>query len=223
MSAALKLNTEEEKLSQKPPLGEKRPRPRLVWVNPKLSDGSQKAKSKAKPGASYGRVLYNYYRYYDPESGRYLTADPRGQLLDFSDPARQVAATTGIDIPRRNNFGYLNHIYGYVDNNPINRADPTGEIDPVTAGLIIWGLLYINNAGDAISDPNGNLWGEPQDQDNVCTLPFPIGPIADQCVLDRCQRHDVCYDENGCTASSWIPSLLGGTKPCNQCNSGFFQ
>jgi len=166
---------------------------------------------------------YNYYRYYDPESGRYLTADPRGQLLDFSDPARQVAATTGIDIPRRNNFGYLNHIYGYVDNNPINRADPTGEIDPVTAGLIIWGLLYINNAGDAISDPNGNLWGEPQDQDNVCTLPFPIGPIADQCVLDRCQRHDVCYDENGCTASSWIPSLLGGTKPCNQCNSGFFQ
>ncbi|MBI1887183.1 MAG: hypothetical protein HYS19_02255 [Nitrosomonadales bacterium] len=168
-------------------------------------------------------TYYNFYRYYDPEVGRYLIADPRGQLLDFSAPARQVAATTGIDIPRGKQFGYLNHSYNYVDNNPVNRVDPTGEIDPVTAGLVIWGFLYVNHAGDAISDPNGNVWGEPQDQDNVCTLPFSIGTIANQCVLDRCQRHDACYDENGCTAASWVSSVLGGTKSCNQCNSGFFQ
>jgi len=107
MSAALKLNTEEEKLSQKPPLGEKRPRPRLVWVNPKLSDGSQKAKSKAKPGASYGRVLYNYFRTYDPTTGRYITADPIG--LE----------------------GGLN-TYTYVGGNPLRWVDPFGLYTEIT-------------------------------------------------------------------------------------------
>jgi RHS repeat-associated protein len=166
---------------------------------------------------------YNYYRNYDPEVGRYLTADPGGQLTDFTDPARQVAATTGIEIPQRNKFGYLNHSYGYVDNNPINRIDPTGEIEPVTASLIIWAFLYINHAGDAVSDPNGNVWGKPDRQDGLCTLGPIIGPIGDSYFLGRCQRHDGCYVENECTASSWVSSVLGGTKSCNQCNIGFFE
>jgi len=110
-----------------------------------------------------------------------------------------------------------------VDNNPVNRTDPTGEIDPVTAGAIIWSFLYFTHAGDAISDPNGNVWGEPQDQDQVCTLPKPLGPIANRCVLDRCKTHDLCYEKNKCTASSWVSSVLGGAKSCNQCNSRFFQ
>ena len=166
---------------------------------------------------------YNYFRYYDPNTGRYMTADPRGQLLDFTDPARQVAATTGIDIPRGNTFGYLNHSYGYVDSSssgPLARPSDEFKFSPV---FIIWGLLYINHAGDAISLPNGSVWGEPQDQDQVCTLPPPIGSIANQCVLERCQRHDICYEENQCTSSSWLSSALGGTKSCNQCNSRFFQ
>jgi len=179
------------------------------------------------PGQYYDQetgLHYNYYRYYDSEVGRYLTADPRGQLIDFSDPARQVAATTGIEIPRRNTFGYLNHIYGYVNSNPVNRADPTGEIDPVVGGLIIWGFLYINNAGDAISQPNGNLVGGLRGQDYVCSL-GPLGPVANSCpnILDRCVRHDGCYETYECNASSWAPTLLGGTKPCNKCNSGFLR
>ena len=85
---------------------------------------------------------YNYYRYYDPVTGRYLTSDPRGILLDFSDPQRQMAAMMGVSIPANKGLGYLNHSYNYVDSNPANRFDPTGEIDPVTAGVIIWGILY---------------------------------------------------------------------------------
>ncbi|VAX09945.1 hypothetical protein MNBD_GAMMA26-1905 [hydrothermal vent metagenome] len=78
MSAALKLIQEPEDISEKPLLGKKWPKPRLVWENPKISDGTHKEKPKVKPDASYGRVHYNYFRTYDPATGRYITSDPIG-------------------------------------------------------------------------------------------------------------------------------------------------
>ena len=63
MTAALKLNLvsqEAEPLSSKPRLGEKRPQPRLVWENPKLSAGTHKEKSKARLGVVSGQSLYAY-------------------------------------------------------------------------------------------------------------------------------------------------------------------
>jgi RHS repeat-associated protein len=57
------------------------------------------------PGQYYDEesgLHYNWYRYYDPRTGRYLTADP-----------------VGIQ-------GGTNHLYGYVENNPILFIDPKG-------------------------------------------------------------------------------------------------
>jgi len=52
MSAALRLNLEEEKLSRKLPLGEKVDKCRLFWQNPTLSHGTQKEKSEVSSESS---------------------------------------------------------------------------------------------------------------------------------------------------------------------------
>jgi hypothetical protein len=101
------------------------------------------------------------------------------------------------------------------------RTDPTGE-DPLTIGLVLWGIAYYNEAGDQISDPNGNVWGEFRKQDGMCTLGPGLGAIGDKCFLEQCQKHDSCYATSKCNASSWASTALGGTKSCNQCNSNFF-
>lgn len=54
---------------------------------------------------------YNYYRDYSPDIGRYVEADPLGVL------------TTKSPTPTTR----LNHLYTYVDSNPLSRIDPTGQ------------------------------------------------------------------------------------------------
>ncbi len=66
------------------------------------------------PGQYFDRetnLHYNYFRYYEPETGRYVSPDPIG--LE----------------------GGLN-IYGYVEQNPLSLIDPTGEAPPIIAGII---------------------------------------------------------------------------------------
>ena len=78
---------------------------------------------------------YNYFRDYDPELGRYIQSDPRGITLDFSDPMRMIATSTGISAPSTSSLIGNNHLYNYGNNSPMMYTDPTGEFVPFAA---IW-------------------------------------------------------------------------------------
>ncbi|GAB0154362.1 hypothetical protein MnBA_37620 [Marinobacterium sp. BA1] len=77
---------------------------------------------------------YNYYRDYDPSTGRYIQSDPRGILLNFSDPQRRVTAQMGLPIPGYGYVNGLNHLYGYTGQNSLMYIDPTGETPATAAG-----------------------------------------------------------------------------------------
>ncbi|TQV79449.1 RHS repeat protein [Exilibacterium tricleocarpae] len=69
---------------------------------------------------------YNYYRDYDPTIGRYIQSDPIGISEDYSDPQLQVALLQGIPLAAGGTSTALNHVYGYVKQNPLSYIDPFG-------------------------------------------------------------------------------------------------
>ncbi len=76
------------------------------WGNRFAYDGS--ASDQRYPGQYFDAesgLHYNYFRDYDPKTGRYIEPDPIGLI-----------------------YG-KNHLYVYVRGNPINKIDPSGLID----------------------------------------------------------------------------------------------
>lgn len=83
------------------------------------------ANREASGEASYGRSLYNFYRFYDPATGRYLSVDPYGvesRVGDRSYDSRLGRWTTSSDDPIRFQNESLSR-YAYASNNPCNLID----------------------------------------------------------------------------------------------------
>ncbi|MCP4491546.1 MAG: RHS repeat-associated core domain-containing protein [Gammaproteobacteria bacterium] len=85
-------------------MGKKPSHLKLVWQNPVVSHGNNREKPKVALRRTSGRLLYNYFRYYDSGTGGYVSSDPIG--LD----------------------GGVN-FYGYVGGNPVGRIDPMGLVE----------------------------------------------------------------------------------------------
>ena len=79
------------------------------------------------PGQYYDTetgLHYNYHRYYDPRTGKYLTPDPSHSIQP------RQPRETGIPylIPYFLNSPLEYNLYHYVKNNPINLIDPEGLV-----------------------------------------------------------------------------------------------
>lgn len=74
---------------------------------------------------------YNYFRDYDPSTGRYIQFDPIGVVLYRNMAARNLAAMVDPVSPELAALLYssvpiYNHPYGYGANDPISQIDPFG-------------------------------------------------------------------------------------------------
>lgn len=92
---------------------------------------------------------YNYRRYYDPESGRYITQDPIG--LE----------------------GGLN-LYRYARANPINMSDPTGECPMCVMYAVCVAQCMIEDAVVNAATGECNDWGNSA---KSCALSCVLGPL----------------------------------------------
>jgi len=79
---------------------------------------------------------YNWHRYYDPKTGRYLTPDP-------------IGLAGGINL------------YSYASNNPINRIDPNGLRNVYVSGTFTSVFVDINLPSITLSFPffDGDQYG----------------------------------------------------------------
>jgi len=158
----------------------------------RLPRGSKKALSGAKNpiGIFAGQYFdtetglhYNYHRYYDPATGRYLTTDP-------------IGLAGGINL------------FAYTDNNPINYVDPYG-LNPAAgaltggaflgppgavAGAIIGGAIGWY-AGEKISDWLWNENTEDEDEDDALD-DYPANP-DDWNPPDGWEETDACEKTGG--------------------------
>jgi RHS repeat-associated protein len=87
---------------------------------------------------SQAGLQQNWNRDYDPAIGRYVESDPTGQRI-YVDFARFAGFKT--------QRGYWNHLYDYVDNDPVMARDPQGLLP----AWLDWFLDFFNDKAPEVA------------------------------------------------------------------------
>jgi len=177
------------------------------------------ANREASGEASYGRSIYNFYRFYDPATGRYLSVDPYGvesRAGDRSYDSRLGRWTTSSDDPIRFQNESLSR-YAYASNNPCNLIDldalrpgesyPTRDdaanqaLDDVTEQSIDECVEY---GGWVYKLPNGTwTYGKATTRNLPHHVDFPPRPA----------RAAGVYHTHGCCDAGLGDEVLSGLDP----------
>ena len=137
-------------------------------------------------------LFYNYFRYYDPKTGRYVTSDPLG-LADGTNS------------------------YNYVHGNPLSKVDPNGQfaflvVNPYTIGLAIntIGILATIAIDISIDDEFNRL------KENTCNNCSSMSKGGTKNVDNeyvRMIQYKECGDEDPC---KFLKKLYDSTKNNNE-------
>ena len=155
------------------------------------------------PGQYYDQetgLHYNWHRYYDPATGRYIISDPIGL-----------------------GGGDLN-LYSYVFQNPVNGADPTGEA--CGTGLCVGGGLLARQLLKRLLKPKPNPQPVPSppvippspipDQGTPVPPPLPMDGIGDgSSDMDGANPKDVrraCFISCEAIWKAWSISCKGNSQ-----------
>ncbi|MCK5614446.1 RHS domain-containing protein [Candidatus Pacearchaeota archaeon] len=155
------------------------------------------------PGQYYDSetgLHYNWHRYYDPATGRFMTPDPIGlrgnmllndlQLYRQTSPPKFIKALKAL-IDMRSAAGHIDkfsildgmpnyNLYSYTGSDPINFTDPTGEFKPTPgsikdAAVCAWGLT---KCASRIEELREECQKECADGDHGGSMP--------KCAVDKC-------------------------------------
>jgi len=162
------------------------------------------------PGQYYDSetgLHYNYFRYYDPKTGRYITADPLG-LIEGED---------------------LN-LYRYVENNPVNfidpfglyRITPTGGQPPDTTTHNAM-LCFDNCAGREVTvtgaTEGGHSPGSAHETGQACDVGTNSNPWLDRETAERCFSE--CFNPSGSYGQQEHNHYHFQTRPGQNGSTGF--